>query len=396
MKTSKKLLLVDDEDGIRRVLAISLADMGYDVKTAENGSDALEKFKQIEPDIVLTDIKMPVMGGIDLLKKIKQDNPDTEVIMITGHGDIDLAIQSLKYEATDFVTKPINDDVLEIALKRAEERITMRQKLREYTENLEKLVEEKSRKIVAAEKMASVGETVAGLSHSIKNIASGLKGGAFVLEKGIELDNKEYLNQGWEMLRGNVDKITRLSLDLLDYAKTAKMDFSLCDPNVPLQEVADLMTHRAASHGICLDVCTDKNLENVYVDSEAIHRCLLNLVSNAIDACREQGCMEKRIITLKILRTNNHGIQYQVEDTCCGMEKEVQENLFQRFFTTKGSKGTGIGLMLTKKIIDEHKGTISVKSEKGKGSVFNIHLPGIIPDPDRDLKQDQNKNPENG
>ncbi|MDM8535245.1 response regulator [Desulfobacterales bacterium HSG17] len=392
IRIQNKLLLVDDEEGIRRVLAISLADMGYDVKTAENGLDALEKYSRINPDIVLTDIKMPVMGGIDLLKKIKQDNPDTEVIMITGHGDIDLAIQSLKYEATDFVTKPINDDVLEIALKRAEERIAMRLKLREYTENLEKLVEEKSREIVAAEKMASVGETVAGLSHSIKNIASGLKGGAFVLEKGIELDNKKYLNQGWEMLRGNVNKITRLSLDLLDYAKTAKMDFSLCDPDVPLQEVADLMAHHAKNHDICLNVCPDKNLKNVYMDSEAIHRCLLNLVSNAIDACKEQGCIGKKVITLKVLRTNNRGIEYQVEDTCCGMGKEVIEHLFQRFFTTKGSKGTGIGLMLTKKIIDEHKGTIKVQSEKGKGSVFSIYLPGIKPE----LEQNMNVKPENG
>lgn len=380
MKTSKKLLLVDDEEGIRRVLAISLIDMGYDVETAENGSDALDKFKLIKPDIVLTDIKMPVMGGIELLRKIKQDHPDTEVIMITGHGDIDLAIQSLKYEATDFVTKPINDDVLEIALKRAKERIAMRQKLRDYTENLEKLVEEKSRKIVAAEKMASVGETVAGLSHAIKNIASGLKGGAFVLEKGIELDNKKYLNQGWEMLRGNVNKITRLSLDLLDYAKTAKMNFSLCDPNVPLEEVAELMTHHAKAHGISLNACPGENLDKVYFDSEAIHRCLLNLVSNAIDACRHQGCMDKKVVTLKALKSNNGGIEYRVEDTCCGMEKEVKEHLFQRFFTTKGSKGTGIGLMLTKKIIDEHNGTIKVKSEKGKGSFFNIYLPGKKPD----------------
>ena len=376
----KKLLLVDDEEGIRSVLAISLADMGYDVKTAENGSDALEKFNWIKPDIVLTDIKMPVIDGIDLLRKIKQDNPDTEVIIITGHGDMELAIQSLKYEATDFITKPINYDVLEIALKRAEKRIAMRCKLREYTENLEKIVEEKSRKIVAAERMACLGETVAGLSHSIKNIASGLKGGAFVLEKGIELNNNEYLNQGWEMLRGNVDKITRLSLDLLDYAKTAKMDFSLCDPNVPVQEVADLMTHHAKTHDICLNICPDENLEKIYFDTEAVHRCLLNLVSNAIDACSEQECVEKKRITLKTLRASKGGVEYYVEDTGRGMGKEIKEHLFQRFFTTKGSKGTGIGLMLTKKIIDEHQGTISVKSEKNKGSVFKIYLPGIKPD----------------
>ncbi|MDX2501917.1 MAG: response regulator, partial [Deltaproteobacteria bacterium] len=127
-----KLLLVDDEEGIRKVLGISLTDLGYQVLTAENGEEALEIFRRETPPIVLTDIKMPVMDGIELLRKIKDENPDTEVIMISGHGDMDLAIKSLKYRAIDFVTKPINDDILEIALGRAHEKIHMRQKLRDY------------------------------------------------------------------------------------------------------------------------------------------------------------------------------------------------------------------------------------------------------------------------
>lgn len=119
------LLLVDDEEGIRRVLGIALADSGFDVLTAENGLEALETFRRVMPDIVLTDIKMPGLDGIGLLRAIKAERPETEVIMLTGHGDVDLAIESLKLEATDFVTKPINDDVLEIALKRARERLSL-------------------------------------------------------------------------------------------------------------------------------------------------------------------------------------------------------------------------------------------------------------------------------
>ena len=104
---SESILLVDDEDGIRKVLGIALADMGYHVLTAENGVEALRIFKDERPQIVLSDIKMPEMDGIELLRKIKQESPETEVIMITGHGDMDLAIKSVKYEATDFVTKPL-------------------------------------------------------------------------------------------------------------------------------------------------------------------------------------------------------------------------------------------------------------------------------------------------
>lgn len=172
-----KILLVDDEEGIRKVLGISLSDMGYDVTTAENGEEALLLFNKISPPIVLTDIKMPGMDGVTLLRTIKEKNPDTEVIMITGHGDMDLAIKSLKYEATDFVTKPINDDVLEIALKRAHERINMRRKIKNYTENLETMVKEQSARLVEVERLAAVGQAIEGLSSAIWNIAGGYEGG---------------------------------------------------------------------------------------------------------------------------------------------------------------------------------------------------------------------------
>ena len=174
---SKKILLVDDEEGIRKVLGISLSDMGYDVVTAENGEEALSIFKEISPPIVLTDIKMPGMDGVTLLRMIKEVSPDTEVIMITGHGDMDIAIKSLKYEATDFVVKPINDDVLEIALKRAHERINMRQQIKDYTENLETMVKEQSARLIEVERLAAVGQAIEGLSSAIWNFAGGYEGG---------------------------------------------------------------------------------------------------------------------------------------------------------------------------------------------------------------------------
>jgi len=173
---NKKLLLVDDEEGIRKVLGIALSDAGYTVFSAKDGEEALQIFRKETPPIVLTDIKMPGMDGIELLQRIKHENPDTEVIMITGHGDMDLAIKSLKYQAVDFVTKPINDDVLEIALNRANEKIRMRQQLSEYTENLEALVREKSAKLIEIERQVAVGQAVEGLSSAMRDIAGDLEG----------------------------------------------------------------------------------------------------------------------------------------------------------------------------------------------------------------------------
>ena len=378
----KSILLFDDEEGIRKVLGILLADMGYRVHTAATGIEALRTFEKLRPPIVLTDIKMPEMDGIELLRELKRISPETEVIMITGHGDMDLAIKSVKYEATDFVTKPINDEVLEIALQRAHERITMRRKLDDYTHNLEQLVRDKTKQLVASERMAAIGQTVAVLSHAIKNITGGLKGGAFVLEKGIELDERKYLLQGWEMIKGNVDKITNLSLDLLDYAKDSRPEFQRCDPLKPVNEVVALMRPRAREHGIDLTTQFDNDIGLCQFDPDLIHHSLLNLVTNALDACIHDSVKKLKKVTVRAIKKSDWGVEYQVEDTGCGMKADVKKKLFESFFSTKGTDGTGIGLMITKKIINEHKGEIDAESKAGAGSTFVVRLPKGPPDSD--------------
>ena len=371
------ILLVDDEAGIRKVLGISLTDLGYTVHTAENAAAALTIIEAVRPSITLTDIKMPGMDGIDLLKAIKSRYPETEVIMLTGHGDMDLAIESLKFQATDFITKPISDDALTVALQRAGERLEMRRQLKAYTENLEHLVEEKSRQLIEAERLAAVGETVAGLSHTIKNITGGLDGGMFVLGKGIELEDAAYLKQGWELVRGNVDRIKTLSLDLLNFAKTDRLEYRQVNPEQPAREVFDLMRSRAQDHGMDLILDVAAGLAPTQMDPVGIHQCLLNLVTNAIDACvdTEPGDGAQRI-TLSVRPSADGGISYQVADTCCGMDERTKARLFQRFFSTKGERGTGIGLMLTRTIVHRHNGTIDVTSQPGRGACFTINLPG--------------------
>jgi signal transduction histidine kinase len=371
-----QLLLVDDEPGILKVLGISLADRGYQVLTAQNGEEALRVFHEAGPEVILTDIKMPGMDGIELLKRIKEERPNTEVIMITGHGEMELAIQSLKYDASDFITKPIDDEALEIALRRALEKLSYKKKLKEYTENLEKLVEEKSRKLVEAERLAAVGQTVAGLAHAIKNITAGLTGGMYVLEKGIDLENRTYLSQGWQMIKGNVQKIKSMAVDLLNYAKEREPEYQLCDPNLPAQEVYDLMLSRAAETGVALKIAPAQGLPHAWFDREGIHRVLLNLVTNAIDACTDLSCAPKTCeVFLRTLKPEGWAVEYQVTDNGCGMDEETRKKIFQIFFSTKGSRGTGLGLMIAKKIVDEHGGVIDLSSEKGKGTVFRVRLP---------------------
>lgn len=177
---SESILLVDDEEGIRTVLGITLADAGYRVSTAASGEEALRLFNADRPDIVLTDIKMPGLSGLELLQRIKSADPDVEVIMLTGHGDMELAVQSLKQDATDFISKPINDDILQIALHRAHERIGMRRKLRQYTENLEEMVRKQSARLVEAERQLAALQVMDGIASGVKSLCHALdEGGMF-------------------------------------------------------------------------------------------------------------------------------------------------------------------------------------------------------------------------
>jgi signal transduction histidine kinase len=375
---NRTILLVDDESGIRRLLGIALADMGYRVLTAKNGQEALDLFRQVSAPIVLSDIKMPGMDGIELLQAIKRYEPETEVIMITGHGDMDLAVKSLKFEATDFITKPISADALDVALRRANERIELRRQLKQYTEKLESLVAEKTRKLIDAERMAAVGQTVTGLSHAIKNITGGLTGGAFVVEKGLELDDHQYLRQGWRMVRSNVERIARLSLDLLNFSKTTRMELRCVHPNDPAVEVVDLMRPRAEEEEVTLHIQLDSDLTPIRFDPDAIHRALLNLVTNALDACYSDACKcGHRKVSLFTSRPSGWGVEYRVCDTGCGMDASTESKIFRTIFTTKGTSGTGIGLMMTKNIVEKHQGVISVRTKKGVGTEFIVRLPDL-------------------
>ncbi len=137
-----RILVVDDEESIRTMMRMTLELDGHEVYCAANGEEALEMFRRLQPPVVLLDVKLPGIDGLAVLQQIKRQAADTEIIVITGHGDMDMAIECLRNEAANFLTKPVSDDLLSLALKRSEERLALKQRVRQYTENLETLVRE--------------------------------------------------------------------------------------------------------------------------------------------------------------------------------------------------------------------------------------------------------------
>ena len=376
MKMEKKILLVDDEKDIREVVHLALADLGYQVFEAEDGDEALRIFQEAQPSIVLTDIKMPNMDGLELLQKIKRESPETEVIMITGHGDMDLAIKSLKYEATDFITKPINVNVLEIALQRVRDKILTRQQLKEYTESLERLIREKTE---LQDHLSSLGLMISSISHGIKGLLTGLDGGMYILEKGFARGNQGQTTEGWEIVKQMVERIRKMVLDILFYAKERDLRWERIDALSFAEEVAKVVEPKIRSVGIEFEKNFDITIGKFEIDAGYVHSALLNILDNAMDACSRDKSKQKHKITLKVRQDKGH-IIFDIADNGIGMDGETSEKIFTPFFSLKGEKGTGLGLFISNKIIEQHGGEIIVKSKLGQGTLFKIKIPKLQPE----------------
>ncbi len=365
------LLLVDDEEDIRDVLSMSLKDIGYQVFDAQTGKEALRIFKEINPPIVLTDIKMPGIDGIELLQEIKRGNPDTEVIMITGHGDMNLAIKSLQYEATDFITKPINVDALDIALRKVRDKITMKQKLKEYTENLEVLVREK---MELRDRLSSLGLMIGSISHDIKGLLTSLDGGIYLLGSGFKKKDQNQINEGFDAVKLISIRIRKMILDILFYAKERELEKGSVDVSAFANDVANVIEPKIVRHKIELIRNFDAAPPELEVDDDFFRSALINILDNAVDACLEDESKESHRISFRIKSDNAHAI-IDIHDDGIGMDSDTMENIFNLFFSSKGGKGTGFGLFIANNIIKQHGGTISVKSAKGKGTHFSIKMP---------------------
>lgn len=630
----KHLLLVDDEPGIHKVVRIVLEDLGYTVFEASNGNDGLELFQRHKPPVVITDIRMPGMDGLELLRHIKAESPETEVILVTGHGDMDVAVEGLKLDACDFITKPIGPDVLEIALRRAEEKVDLRQRMREHTKNLEALVQEQSQKLVEMERrniaqqtvegvsqlidgltgevdgvagvfdalpcmvsiqdreqrivsannlyrerlgtpigqpgytiyvgqtgkgqdspvaktlrtgkgqrcreglygpdetlctvtvhtapirsakgeidlvlelivessevqrlqdelrtsrhryqqlfdeapcyitvqdpslriqaanrrfrqefpnspggfcyqayrdakrpcfgcpalktledgkshqlemtvrgkdgqpinvmlwtapirnaageiegimematdvtalvhmqehLASLGMLLASLSHGIKGLLTALDGGVYKVNSGFRTGDQEKVQSGWGSVTELIKRLRTMVLDILYYAKERELQLREIPAVHLAEQVAETVRPKAQECGVELRTEISPNLGNFRVDETVLSAALVNILENAVDACKSAD-RASCFVELRA-RPDASGVFFEVEDNGVGMSTETLDRLFTVFFSTKGSRGTGLGLFIAKKAVEQHDGRIGAVSELGQGSVFQIWIP---------------------
>jgi len=234
---------------------------------------------------------------------------------------------------------------------------------------------------IEAERLGAVGQTVAGLAHGVKNLGTALKGGMYMLTSGLERGELERIQKGMSMLDRNTQRLSMFVKAFLNYAKGRKLNPQLSDPVEVAKEVHEMYAQKAKEYNIKLDLEASGSIAEAALDYDSIHECLANLTSNAIDACRDEE-QPGSSVRLRAFEEQNI-IYYEVIDDGCGMNEEVNKKVFTTFFTTKGLRGTGLGLLMTRKIIQEHGGRITLKSQLGKGTTFRIllprkHLPQVV------------------
>lgn len=220
-------------------------------------------------------------------------------------------------------------------------------------------------------RLIAVGETVASLSHSIRNILQAMRGGAEVIELGLRKKDLAVVTGGWDVLSRNLERIFDLTMNMLAFSKQRRPEFELYQVNKLLKEIAELIQIQAEKRGVKLLVKLDPDMPPIPLDTGGLHQAIVNLLHNALDA------VQPEIGQIKLTSRYNeldHAAIITISDNGSGIDPESLAHIFEPFYSTKGLRGTGLGLAVTKKIIDEHGGQITVQSAPSRGSTFTIQL----------------------
>ena len=251
------------------------------------------------------------------------------------------------------------------------------------------------KQMVQAERLAAVGQTIASLSHHIKNILQGVRGGSYLIEMGlkdhakaiangeVDVDSAEkavgHMRKGWGIVEKNQERISTLVMDMLTFSKEREPVPEPANLNELVCDVVELMKTRAGEAEVELVWLPAPTMPTLMFDAESMHRAVLNILTNAIDAChdREHGRVE---VSTQFSHAENMA-RVAIVDNGSGIEKDDLEKIFAVFVSRKGGRGTGLGLPVSQKILEEHGGRIRVESTAGEGSRFTLEFPAVVPQP---------------
>jgi signal transduction histidine kinase len=381
---TERVLIVDDEEDLRYVYTRQLRGDGYLLDTAADGEEAIEKIRATEYAVILTDMRMPRKDGLAVIAAAREHLPDAEIIVLTGHGSLENALQAFKAgNIFEYLLKPLDDiGVLNTVVARAIERRNLRKHNRELFEQLQRAYEElrqKSEMLIQNEKMSAIGVLAAGVAHELNNPLTAVVGFAQMIAEKLKSsrpanwNDSEYERalQALENLVQGAHRARDIVGSLLRFARATKPDArTLVDINQTLRDAFVFTEHLLLRNGISLEKRLAPELPPVWGNAARLQHVFTNLLINAQQATPSGGTV--RVITERAEEPK--GVWVHVEDTGEGIPLEALEQIFEPFYTRK-EQGTGLGLSIAKQIIEEHGGEIRVASELGKGARFSVFLP---------------------
>lgn len=380
-----KLLIVDDEKVAMTNLEHVMKKEGYEVIGTESGPNALELLNEQQFDVILTDLKMEKVDGMQILKKCRELYPDSEVIMITGYATLESAIQAMKQGAFYYIVKPFKLDEVRKVVKEAVEKVRLKKEniaLLDTKSSLEQVVEEvvgklyeKQAQLIAYEKLAILGTFAAGVAHEINNPLAIIneKAGLMkdILEISGDVKNKTRFLNLLDAIFESINRCRKVTHRILGFARKTEVSIETFDLNDLVKQSAVFLEKEILYKNIRLELKLKENLPEVRSDKGQLQQVFLNIIKNAIDAVENGG-----LVAVSTDIKDEKMVKVSIKDNGHGISGEDLKHIFEPFFTTKKKvKGTGLGLSITHEIVKNLGGNILVESEVDKGTTFIVEIP---------------------
>ena len=367
-----RILIVDDERGFRETLARRLDKRGAVVNLAAGGNEALASLSREPVDVVLLDVRMPDMNGLDVLQHIRQEHPDTEVILITGNVSTQEGVAGIKAGAFDYLTKPIEIEHLISKIRQAFDKL-----LRAQEQDREARFRVRmEQQMIAADRLAALGTLSAGTAHEINNPLAIINDSAGWLKSrtakdpSLSAELRRDIDLALDKIESSVKRARRITHQLLSFSRQSDASIKEFNLSELAVEVVELTRKIASDNRAELTAACEMSDMRIWSDPYQIRQVLINLVTNGLQAVAPGG-----IVKLLISGDDTEAVAI-VRDNGPGIPPENLDRIFEPFFTTKPpGEGTGLGLSVSRGIVEKLGGRIEVQSRLGNGAVFKVMLP---------------------
>jgi len=354
VKEKYKILVADDEQVVRDVFSRFLSQEGYEIFPVGNGKEALDRIEEDNFDLLLLDLNMPIMGGMEVIAKVNEAKNDLIMIVITGYATLDTAKEAIRQGCFDYITKPFDIEEVKVIIGRAFHMHRLREDKKKLEEQLR-----------IAERLASLSQMGAGVAHEVNTILTSIK---LFLEMLKERSGNPKEAKKTKLMLDEIERGEELICRFLNFTKPPENEFNRTYVNQVIRRSLALFEDRLKKKNVEIALSLDEGAPGILCDADKMEEVFLNIFSNSMDAMAAGG----RLTIKSEVKIGKMIIS--IQDTGLGISSENLKKIYDPFFTTRTS-GIGLGLSIVHRIIEEHKGLIDIVSREKQGTIVRIELP---------------------